>query len=710
MKSHRFFVVLIASTVLTVFVHQGALAQTHYKDLKYPPLNEIKVPPVERVVLANGMILYLVEDHELPLINLSARIGAGSIDEPADKIGLAGITGDVMRTGGTKSKSGDEIDEELESIAASVETGIGETSGFASMSVLKENVDTGLSILADLLMNPAFPQEKIDLQKVQERSGISRRNDDVNGIAFREFDKLIYGAQSVYARHSEYATIDAVTRDDLVAFHKKYFHPNNVMLGIWGDFKTKEMIKKIDAAFKRWPKGVFKRPQTQPVPYNFDYSVNFVRKEDVNQSTILLGHIGGLMNNPDYFALQVMNDILSGGFSSRLFRHVRSDQGLAYAVFGAYSANFDYPGTFYGGCMTKSETTVKAVRSLLHEIEMIRKEEVTDEELALAKESFLNSFVFNFDTRSEIVNRLMTYEYYGYPKDFLEQTKANIEKVTKAEVLRVAQKYLQPDKVRILVVGKDKDFDEPLTVLGNVSAIDITIPVSEEITPAATAASLSKGRELLNKTIAACGGAAAFKAIKTMQWKRSSTIVTPQGEMAMTVQVIVALPDRARYDISMPMGEMSQILNGEQAWMVSPRGTMPAPAQMKEEMVANLWRDFAYLFANADREGSAAQHLGSEDFEGQKCEVLLITPKGVKSFKLYLNAATMMPVKTNYQAMSMMGPADTDEMFSDFREVLGVKLPFKSVTNQDGKKAQEATATEILINVAVDESQFAVKQ
>jgi outer membrane lipoprotein-sorting protein len=437
--------------------------------------------------------------------------------------------------------------------------------------------------------------------------------------------------------------------------------------------------------------------------------VNLIRKEDVNQSTILLGHIGGLLNNPDYFALEVMNSILSGGFSSRLFSHVRSDQGLAYAVFGAYGANYNYPGQFYAGCMTKSETTVKAVRSLLHEIEMMKKEEVTDDELALAKESYLNSFVFNFDTRGEVVNRLMTYEYYGYPKDFLEQTKTNIEKVNKAEVLRVAQKYLQPDKVRILVVGKDKDFEEPLSVLGKVNEIDISIPVKEEKAPEATGTSLAKGKELLNKAVTACGGA-AFKTIKTMQWKGNMTAVTPQGDMALTAHFIMLLPDRFRINIGTPMGEMSQIMNGEQAWIISPQGTMPAPGQVKDEMKANLWRDFVFLFANANREDLAAQHLGSEEVAGQKCEALLITPKDVKSFKLYVDAATMMPVKLSYQGMNMMGaPSNSEEMFSDFREVSGVKLPFKSVTNQDGKKSQEAAATEIVVNAAVEENMFMVK-
>jgi zinc protease len=451
-----------------------------YQSLKYPKLRDIELPEVEQVTLANGMRLFLLEDHELPLVNVSVRIRTGSIYEPAEKTGLASITGMVMRTGGTKSRTGDEIDEELESIAASVETGIGLNSGSASMSVLKKDLDTGLAILADVLMNPAFREDKIQLAKMQHRSSIARRNDSVGAVAGREFDKLIYGARSLYARHTEYATIDSISRDDLLAFHEKFFGPNNAMLAVWGDFNTKQMIEKIEQAFEEWEKVDLQLPEVPEVKYEFRKTVNVVRKDDVNQSNVYLGHIGGLRSDPDYFALIVMNRILGGGFTSRLFRNVRSREGLAYSVFGSYSANYDYPGEFYVGCQTKSESTVYAIRAILREVEKMKESEVTDEELAIAKDSFLNSFVFNFDTKGEIVNRLMTYEYYGYPADFLLKIKQNVEKVSKDDVLRVAQKHLKPDKVQILAVGRLDDFDEPMSVFGPVNEIDITIPPPQE--------------------------------------------------------------------------------------------------------------------------------------------------------------------------------------------------------------------------------------
>ncbi len=473
-KTRELFRIISILFLLILFCGSSVFAQKGPRDkFVFSPLNPIKMPKVETVELKNGLKLFLVEDHEYPTIDMRAIVRIGSVFEPPSKTGLASITGQVLRTGGTTSMTGDEIDKELETLAAYVSTGVGLASGYIMVSVLKEDIDRVLEILADILMNPAFHEDKINLAKIQQKTAISRRNDDVMDIASREFQKLIYGKDSPYARHPEYATIEAVTKQDIVDFYKKYFYPNNTIMAVWGDFKSSEMTAKIKMALGKWEAAKIKIPPLLEVDYEYKYTINFINKPDVNQSNILLGHIGGLMNNPDYPALSVMNSILS---YERMFKKIRTEEGLAYDVWGYYGANYQVPGVFSCGAQTKSESTVYALELMLKEIKRITEEEVTDEELARAKDRYLNSFVFNFDSRAKIVNRLMTYAFFDYPLDFMDRVKKGVEKITKKDVLRVAKKYLRPDKVQILVVGKKEDFDKPLSILGEVNVIDIKIP------------------------------------------------------------------------------------------------------------------------------------------------------------------------------------------------------------------------------------------
>lgn len=688
-------------------------AQKSYKDIVFPPLHEFHIPNVHRLELPNGMVLFLLEDHDLPIVNMEARIGVGSFNEPEDKVGLASMMGEVMRTGGTKIWPGDKLDEYLESIGASIEISVGDTSGSAFASFLAENTKDVLPIFADLLMHPSFPQDKIDLQKVEMRSAIARRNDDPNGIAFREFYKLIYGSSSPYARHPEYKTVDAITRDDLVEFYKNYFHPDNIMLGIWGDFNSEKIIKAIKKVFGAWPKSNVARPKPFPVNYVYDSSLNFIRKTDVNQSTILIGHIGGLMNNPDYFALQVMNYILGESFSSRLFRRVRDQQGLAYAVFGQYGANYDYPGVFYIGCMTKSQSTVQATRALLKELQGMLTEEVTDEELKLAKDSFLNSFVFNFDTRGEIIRRIMTYEYYGYPKDFLERARAAIEKVTREDVMRVARQYLKPDKVRILVLGNDKDFDESLSVLGDIKEIDITIPPAEKPkAPEITAESADQAINLLNYVAQNLGGIEAVQGIRTVQTQASGSMETPGGTMQFQLKTWVDYANnRRRVDLQLPMRTMIIIVTEEQGWIVTAEaGILPIPSSMLEELRKEVWTDPIYFIQHYRDNDVSLQFIEEESGSEEKVEGVLIRTGSGDEIKWYFNSKHHLPTKVVSSGRGIQGaPVIQEELRSDFRDVNGVLFAFELRILQDGKPYQTIHIKDLRVNEDLDPSLFKVE-
>jgi zinc protease len=460
-----------------------------YRELHYPPIADIKVPEPVRFELPNGLVVYLIEDHELPKVSLQAIIRAGGREDPTQKVGLAAITGMVMRTGGSTSRSGDQLDDELDRLGASIETSIDTNSGGVSATMLKEDLDRGIAIVADLLQHPAFPADKIDLAKIQLRDSIARRNDEPNGIAFREFFKVLYGKDSPYVRQTEYATIEAITRDDLVAFHQRFFQPENIILGIAGDFKTAELRAKIENAFGGWARGgranlgvplVGRRVRTDlgdlaGRPVKDLARIYSVVKTDMQQSWVLMGMLGGQQNDPDYHALQVMNEILGGGLSSRLFSNVRSAQGLAYSVFSGWNAEWDHPGTLFAGGSSKPETTLGIYRSILAEVKRMAEGGATDDEVTRAKDSILKGFAFEFDHTRKIIGRLMTYEYYGYPKDYLQQYHARITQVTKDDVARVARRYLTPDKFAVLFSGNGQ-YEAPLASLGAVTPLDITIP------------------------------------------------------------------------------------------------------------------------------------------------------------------------------------------------------------------------------------------
>jgi zinc protease len=470
---------VLAQTPPTVKTRAANQPVPSVKDLKFPPLRPLQTPNVETVTLPNGLKLYLLDDHELPVVNGIARIRTGNLFDPQDKIGLASVTGMVMRTGGTAAKTGDQLDVELENIAASVESRIDETSGTVSFTTLKENTDEVLAAFHNVLTEPQFRQDKIDLTKSQLRSGIARRNDDAHGVAQREFSDIVYGKDTPYGWSMEYATIDRITRVDLAAFYQRYFFPSNILLAVWGDFDAAQMKARIERLFDTWrvtqsPVPMFPAVRTAAPPGAY-----LAVKEDVAQTFFAIGHLGGELRDKDYPALQVLSDILGGGFRSRLFQRVRTRMGNAYEIEADWGANYDHPGLFQISGSTKSASTVETIKAIQEEVEKIRSSEVTDDELNTAKQTALNSLVFAFDTKAKTLGRVLTYEYYGYPKDFIEQYQKALAAVTKADVLRVARERLKPAAFTIVTVGNPKDFGKPLQSLGGpVTNIDLTIPAA----------------------------------------------------------------------------------------------------------------------------------------------------------------------------------------------------------------------------------------
>ncbi len=447
-----------------------------WKSIPIPPLPPFNPAQPKRIQLKNGTVIFLAEDHELPFISGFIEMKGGSRDEPAAKVGLVELYGSTWRTSGTATQDGDKLDDILEAKAAKVETGGDIDSTSIEWNCFKQDEDQVFAIVLDLLQHPVFSEEKLKLAQQQMATGIVRRNDSASEIASREAARLVYGATSPYGRQPEIATMMSVTVADLKAWHERTVIPNGMIIGVSGDFDSAAMEKTLRAAFETLPEGkpVVEPKEAFPGPKP---GVYFVDKSDVNQSNVRIVGLGTERSNPDYYALSIMNEVFSGGFGSRLFQDVRTKRGLAYAVGGAYGASYDHPGTFYVGASTKSATTVATAQAILDDIKDLKTQPFTEEELKRAKDQVLNSFIFRYDSVDKVLNEQAKLEFYGYPLDSLTKYREGVEKVTTADLDRVAKKYIDPSKLAILVVGNSTEFGTPLSTLGPVQPIDITIPM-----------------------------------------------------------------------------------------------------------------------------------------------------------------------------------------------------------------------------------------
>jgi zinc protease len=471
--SHAAGLLFVAS-----FLTVAAQAQQSkpWEQIPTPKLHEFKPHQPVRIELKNGIVVFLQEDHELPFINGSVLIPGGSRDEDATKTGLVDLYGQSWRTSGTAKMDGDALDDLLEAKAAHIETGGDEDSTSLSWDSLKGDADQVFALAMDLLLHPNFSQKKLELARKQEATGIVRRNDEEDAIAGREASKLVYGKNSPYTRQPELATIAAVTLNDLESWHKRTLK-GKLIVGIEGDFDAAAMEAKVRAAFEALP-PVTAEPARHDVFNGPAPGVYFIGKDDVNQSNVQIVGLGVDRHNPDVPAIAVMNQILGGGFGSRLVQKVRTSLGLAYSVGGGFGLPYDHPGEFHVEVLTKSPSTVDATKAAEAEISGMNTEPVTEAEVERAKNDILSTFIFRYDTREKVLAERERLEFYGYPADYLETYQAALEKVTLDDVTRVAKKYIHTDKLAILVVGNGGEIKPGLETLnqGSVKTIDITIP------------------------------------------------------------------------------------------------------------------------------------------------------------------------------------------------------------------------------------------
>ena len=703
---HAILVTLALAAATCTSLPQAAAQATDINQIPKPPLHAFKPQQPRRIELSNGMVVFLQEDHELPLIEGTARIRGGSHNEPAAKVGLVDIFSEVWRTGGTKTQTGDQLDDFLEVRAAKVETGGGPDSTTIGWSCLKADLDDVFKVFADVLQHPEFRADKIDLAQKEEFDGISRRNDQAEEIAQRESVKLAYGADNPYARVPEYTTVAAVTRQDLLDWQAKYIHPNNIILGISGDFDSSAMESRLRAAFDKWPEGpALPKDEVQYTTAKPGYYV--VPKDDVNQSNIHMVALGTTRANPDYYAISVFNEAFGGGFSSRLFNDIRTKRGLAYGVGGGIGANFGHPGMLQIQIGTKSQTTIEAIQAAYKEIDDLATTPITDDEIQHAKDQILNAFIFRLDSPDKILGERMVYEYYGYPPDWLDKYQAEIKKVTAADVNRVAAKYLHKDQLAVLVVGNTKEFDKPLSSLGAVKQIDIAIPSppgEKEDSAKPAAGSNAEGKALVARVAAAMGGLPKLQSVKTMH---VAIAESDAGAPPSPLDVTIAFPDSMHIDIQTEQGALTIVTSPDAAFMsMAGMGTRSMPPAQKTEMLAQMHHDLVYIAQHADDPTFTFTAAGTEKI-GDVDAAILDIGGAVPWVRWYIDPKTGHILREKYKGVGQSGPFDGESDLSDWRTADGLTMPYKHQNKQDGKNTSTAEFKKIDLNPTIDPKLFA---
>lgn len=438
------------------------------KDLKFDPI-EFKIPPVDTLEFPTGLHGYLIEDHDIPVIDIVIMYRTGF--PPEDKVGLAEVAGWAIRSGGGMQYSSDIIDDALEFVGASIESEADSQTGQITASFLTKDTNNTLRFLGDLIVNPAFDPDKIELRKKSLIEGIRRKADDPRRLGEEQLAKIIYRNHPA-GREPTVATVAAITRDDVIEFHSKYVRPNNAVIGISGDLTKEEAIEKINKFLGPW-EGVGETPVFPEMTFELAPSVNYIYK-DVNQAYIFAGHMGMNSSNEDKSVARIMDYILGdGSFSSWIIQRIRTDEGLAYDAGSSFGVTPWGYGLFVGSCQTKADAAMRALTLLIEQIEKMKTEGPEQEEVSKAKESLVNRQVFDYESAKRIVNRLAYYDIAGLPLDTLEREFRAYQSATVGDVRRAAREYLHPEGLAILVVGNQELFDRPLSDFGEVNVIEI---------------------------------------------------------------------------------------------------------------------------------------------------------------------------------------------------------------------------------------------
>jgi zinc protease len=708
------------------------------------PARSVTFPPYSVRTLANGLQVIAVSHHEQPAVSVRLIVRAGGAQDPAGKTGVASFAAALLDQG-TTTKDAEEIAGSIDSIGGALGTGAGSDLTFVNAIVMKDSLAVGLDMVSDLVRHPAFAPPEIERQRQQILSGLKVSYDDPDYLAGIVFDRLVYGAHPYGSPDSGTPeSIASITRDDLVAFHRAWFGANNAILAIVGDVSAEEAFAGAERAFGSWERA----PNTAPPPQDPPPSnrrVVVIDRPGAVQTEIRVGNVALPRKHPDYLALDLAIKILGGEGGNRLQRVLRSERGLTYGASADTNALKD-AGDIVADTDTRSETTGEALRLTVDEFWRLQRERVSERELNDAQAYLTGSFPLTIETPSAIALQVLNAVFYGLDLNELQTFRERVNGVTPDDIQRVARLYLHPDKLSIVLVGDASVFAKQLPGAGfpeferiSLSQLDLgsadlrrslapapagaprganprrgaVLPASfalrapQQARPPTTTASLSAS-DLISRAVAAKGGAAKLRSIETV--KATATMTVSLGGRPVDLETVTSIhyPGSFRMDAKTPAGPLVQVFHNGEFWVQDARGSREAPQSVADEIRANVQRDsIGLLLGLLDRKLTASR-VPDVQVSGHAMPAIRVTGASMPPLTVIFDPATALIVRQRYLAPAPQGqpPVDTEEEFSDFRDIDGLKVPFSAAVRVGGVVTVRRALHSVEYNVPLDASIF----
>jgi zinc protease len=699
------------------------------------PAREVKFPPYAMRTLSNGLQVVAVSHHEQPAVSLRLLIRAGGALDPADKPGVASLAAAVLDQG-TTTRSAEQIASTIDSIGGIMGSGSGTDLSFIQAIVMKDNFSLGLDLVSDIARNPAFAPEEVERQRQQMLSGLKVSYDDPEYLAGVVFDRLVYGFHP-YGRPDAGTpqSIASITRQDLVAFHKTWFGPNNAILAIVGDVSSEEAFSGAERAFGKWPKLEAVPIRSAELPPATRRLVVIDRPGAV-QTEIRVGHIGVPRKHPDYLALDLAIKILGGEGGNRLHRVLRSERGLTYGA-SADINPFKDGGDIVAETDTRSESTAEALRLMVDELWRLQRQRVSERELADAQAYLTGSFPLTIETPSAIALQVLNAVFYGLNMEELQTFRERVNAITVDDIQRVARTYLHPDRLSIVLVGDANVFAKQLTGVGfdryeriAVNDLDLTsadlrrqgpsapgrlepigyrkqhapqpakLPEQEGYRVATTSDDV---RALIERVVAAKGGLQTLRGVRTVRAVATTAIIQSDGSrVEVPTTTWIRYPGGFRIDAELPAGKLVQGFNAGEYWVQDDRGVREAPPQLAMEIRSNVQRDMIPLLIGLS-DGRVTATRAADEIDGtRKFPVLYVHGGGMRPVSMVLDPDSLAVLRQRYDLEN----ATIEERFSDYRDVEGLQVAFRAELLRNGTPLLERTLKDIDFNPPLESSLF----